>query len=84
MRIGFNTNVQYEEKDYHIQTEDSGPKDLMIVTLLYQKGAIIFSKKTSYSHLTGHPSFEEELKTLMREQHKEVIRELIKGRYRCE
>lgn len=81
MGIGYNTNVQYKGKDYHIQTEDSGSGDSMVITLLYHSGAVLHSKKTSYIHLIGRPSFEEELNALMREQHKAVIKELINGKY---
>ena len=53
MLVGYNNNVTYKGKVYHVQTEDSGLNNPIIVTLLYIKGTILASKKTSYSHLIG-------------------------------
>jgi hypothetical protein len=78
--IGYNTNVTYRGQTYHVQTEDSGSHNPLIITLLYLKGAILRSKKTSYAHLVGTSDFEEQLRTLMKEQHKEMIKDLFAGR----
>jgi hypothetical protein len=78
--IGYNTNVTYRGQTYHVQTEDSGSHNPFIITLLYLKGAILRSKKTSYAHLLGISDFEEQLRTLMKEQHKEMIKDLFAGR----
>ena len=80
MLIGYNTNVTYRGQTYHVQTEDSGSHNPFIITLLYLKGAILRSKKTSYAHLLGISDFEEQLRTLMKEQHKEMIRDLFAGK----
>lgn len=81
MLNGYNTNIRYKGKDYHVQTEDCGPKEPVVVTQLYHKGAVIFSKKTDYSRFINSPDFEKDLRGMMREQHKGVIRNLIKGNY---
>lgn len=80
MLIGYNTNIPYKGRSYHVQTEDSGLTNPCIVTLLYHKGAILRSIKTSYAHIIGHPDFEKELRSLMKHQHREMIRELISGK----
>lgn len=80
MLIGYNTNVPYKGKQYHIQTEDSGIASPFIVTLLYCQGAILRSVKTGYAHIVGNPDFEAELRKLMKHQHREMIRELITGK----
>lgn len=51
MLSGFNTNITYRNNKYHIQTEDSGVKNPVIVTLLYFEGEIIASKKRAISTL---------------------------------
>lgn len=76
MLIGYNTNVRYKGKTYHIQTEDSGPANPQIVTLLYYQGAILASKKTNYAYLMGQPDLEDKLRNLMKQQHREMIMEL--------
>lgn len=81
MLIGYNTNVPYKGKTYHVQTEDSGSGRPMIVTLLYLEGAILRSQKTSYDDLVGEPDSEERIRDLMKEQHKSMIKKLISGAF---
>jgi hypothetical protein len=81
MLIGYNTNITYKDKIYHIQTEDSGLKNPVIVTLLYSKGAILASKKTSYEHILDDPDFKEKVRRVMKAQHKIMIKELLAGKY---
>ncbi len=80
MLIGYNTNVPHKGKLYHVQTEDSGLSKHTLVTLLYHEGAILRSKKTSYAGIIGLSDFEERLRDMMKEQHKEMLKELIAGR----
>jgi hypothetical protein len=81
MLIGYNTNVPYKGILYHVQTEDSGLKSHLIITLLYLKGTILASKKTNYSHLASSPDYKEKVRELMKEQHKAMLKELIAGRH---
>ena len=81
MLAGYNTNISYKGTTYHIQTEDSGIKNPVIVTLLYSKGAILTSKKTSYAHLVNDQDYKEKTRELMKQQHKTMIKELLSGRY---
>ena len=66
MLVGYNNNVTYKGKVYHAQTEDSGLKNPIIVTLLYYKGTILASKKTNYSHLIGSKDIKESVRELMK------------------
>ncbi|GBD99389.1 hypothetical protein BMS3Abin07_01424 [bacterium BMS3Abin07] len=79
MLVGFNTNIPYKGKVYHVQTEDTG-ESAIIISLLYLKGAILASKKTSYDHLIGEPDIKSRVRELMKEQHKALIKALIHGR----
>lgn len=81
MLSGYNTNISYKGDTYHVQTEDSGIKNPVIVTLLYSKGAILTSKKTNYAHIVKDPDYLEKVKRLMKQQHKTMIKELLSGRY---
>jgi len=81
MLVGYNTNISYKEKIYHIQTEDNGLSNPVVVTLLYSKGAILASKKTSYAHIVREGGPTQQIRALMREQHKNMIKELIAGKY---
>lgn len=84
MLVGYNNNVTYKGKVYHVQTEDSGLNNPIIVTLLYFKGTILASKKTSYSHLIGIKDIKKSVRELMKEQHKAILKELIAGKYTCD
>lgn len=84
MLVGYNTNISYKDKIYHIQTEDNGLNNPVIITLLYFKGAIIASKKTNYAHLLNDQDYKEKIKIMMKEQHKDMIKELLSGKYTAE
>ena len=78
---GFNTDFKYRGETYHVQTEDLGASNPVVVTLLYHKGAILASRRTPYSDLAAKPGFERELVVLMKAQHKDVMRALLDGAY---
>ncbi len=69
---------------YHVQTEDNGLRNPVIITLLYHKGTILASKKVSYAELTSDPDYKEKVRKLMKEQHKTMMKELIRGNYTAE
>ena len=79
MISGFNHNIQHNGHLYHIQTEDSGVENPHIITLLYQSGTIIAKKKTSYQELLHLGNRETVVRELMEEQHKAMLRELVRG-----
>ena len=81
MVVGFNHNFLYKGEVYHIQTEDSGVKNPNIVTLLYQGGTILASKKTSYADITRVDNLEQVVEELMKEQHKGMLRNLKTGEF---
>ena len=78
---GFNTDFKYRGETYHVQTEDNGVGNPVVVTLLYHKGAILASRRTPYHDLVGKPGFEQELMALMKNQHKDLMRALLAGAY---
>ncbi len=78
---GLNTDVPYQARVYHIQTEDSGLGNPHIITHLYFEGTIIDSKKTSYSDILKVDRLQEVVKELMKEQHKAMIKNLLSGLY---
>jgi len=81
MLTGFNTDFKYKGTVYHVQTEDNGVKNPVIVTLLYQGGAILASKKTSYADIIKFGKLEVIVKELMEGQHKQIIKDLVAGKF---
>ena len=78
---GYNTDFKYRGETYHVQTEDNGVGNPVVVTLLYHKGAILASRRTPYHELVGNPGFEQELMGLMKNQHKDLMRALLSGAF---
>lgn len=80
MLVGYNTNISYKNNIYHIQTEDRGQDNPIIVTLLYSKGKILASQKTNYAHIVVETDYKEKITRLMKEQHDNMIKELLAGK----
>ncbi|OQY18022.1 MAG: hypothetical protein B6I36_07930 [Desulfobacteraceae bacterium 4572_35.1] len=76
---GFNHNFCYKEQTFHVQTEDSGVKKSEITTLLYSGGTILARVTTSYADILKHKNMEGEVETRMKEQHKQMMRDLKNG-----
>ena len=79
MLSGFNHNIRFRGKVYHVQTEDGGKDNPLIITHAFQGGAILDSVRTSYADLLGLPNCQADLKDRMKAQHLEEIRRLMSG-----
>ncbi len=53
MISGFNTDVESAGTVYHVQTEDKGAPAHVIMSLVYDKGTILASKRVSYEDLAS-------------------------------
>jgi hypothetical protein len=80
MLTGLNTDVEHQGKVYHIQTEDGGLSNPVIITLLYHKGAILAKQKTGYGEVLKAQNLKAILRGLMDEQHRQMIEDLKTGR----
>ena len=78
---GFNHNITHGQRVFHVQTEDSGVNNPTIVTLLYVGGNILAQKKSSYAELLGAPNLAEQVRHRMEDQHKEMLRNVVAGKY---
>lgn len=79
MLPGYNTDVKHEGYLYHIQTEDNGESNPVILTLVYQGGAILARKMSDYRHLLNSGDFTKEVRKMMREQHRQIIKDIMEG-----
>jgi hypothetical protein len=73
--LGYNHNVKYKGRVYHVQTEDSGPTNPRLFTHLYFEGTILASKRHEYDG----ESPEDTVRSLMQGQHKAILKELKAG-----
>ncbi len=81
MLPGYNHNIKYKDKIFHIQTEDSGVENPHIITLLYVGGNILARRKTSYADIVKNENLQDVVRELMQEQHKQMLRDLKGGVY---
>lgn len=81
MLSGFNHNLKYRGRVYHIQTEDGGKDNPQIVTHAFLGGIILDTVRQSYEDLLGNPDFQDVLRGRMKAQHLEEIRKLFSGAF---
>ena len=81
MLPGFNHNIQHRNVTYHVQTEDAGGSSSQIVTNLFLGGNVISTKRSSYAEFVGRPDEQTQVRQMMQEQHKQMMRELIRGQF---
>ncbi|HZN54077.1 MAG TPA: hypothetical protein VFB67_02040 [Candidatus Polarisedimenticolaceae bacterium] len=82
MITGFNTDVQYEGRVFHVQTEDKGLDNPVVESLVYTGGEIITSRRSSYGDLVRANEYsEQEIARRMETQHQAIIREILSGRF---
>lgn len=81
MLIGFNNNIVYKDDVYHVQTENSGPNKPVITTFIYLKGSIVASKKHDYTGILNEEDSEKTIRQLMENQHKNMIKALLAGKF---
>ena len=79
MLTGYNTDIKHDGTIFHIQTEDGGESNPVIVSLVYQGGRILASKKTSYAQIVGTEDFLSQLRTMLEDQHRAMLRAVKKG-----
>src|SRR5678816_3849596 len=80
--LGFNNNVRYKGREYHIQTEDSGIQHPHIITHLFADGGrIVSSRKTSYADVVGDENYATIVKKMMQDQHKAMFIALKAGEF---
>ncbi|MEQ1646205.1 MAG: hypothetical protein ABL959_22325 [Pyrinomonadaceae bacterium] len=77
---GFNTDIECNGTVYHVQTEDKGAPALMIMSLVYDKGTILASKRAKYDDLDVNALDENEIADRLARQHKLMCAAVKAGR----
>lgn len=80
MITGFNTDVPYEGRVYHVQTEDRGQDNPVLESLVYIGGTIIAKKSTPYMEQLGQGATEVMIASLLKRQHQVIIAAIKAGR----
>ena len=66
---------------YHVQTEDGGARNPILTTMLYHKGEILTTEKSSYAEVLVDDDWKEKVLEKMKEQHRNIIKKLMAGKY---
>ncbi|HVR62862.1 MAG TPA: hypothetical protein VMU50_13245 [Polyangia bacterium] len=75
--VGYNHNVRYHGRIFHVQSEDSGPGIPRVFTHLFHEGTILVTRKHEYDI-----SADEDLVRLeMQRLHKSVMKDLTRGEF---
>ena len=80
MVTGINSDIDYNGKLYHVQTEDGGINNPIILTRIFCSGVLVTTRKTSYVYLLDMDGFKDVVENLMKEQHNEMIQEIQNGK----
>ncbi|MFT5695319.1 MAG: hypothetical protein ACI9QQ_001294 [Myxococcota bacterium] len=81
MVSGFNTNIRHRGVLFHVQTEASGVSTPHILSHLFKGGNILASMKGDYSANLELENLEAEVRTMMENQHKTMLRALTRGEH---
>lgn len=80
MITGYNTDIEYNGVIYHVQTEDKGLETPMILSLVYNRGTILASKRSPYNDLVEKGFDEKVLAERLQKQHKIICAAVRAGR----
>src|SRR5437870_10857038 len=75
--LGYNHNIRYGGRLYHVQTEDSGVNNPHIFTHLFHAGTILATKRANYDPEQDDVTVQK----LMQAQHKAMLKELRAGAF---
>jgi hypothetical protein len=77
---GYNTDIEFEGVTYHVQTEDKGVARPVILSLVYDRGTILASKRLPYDDLLDGDLDETALAARLTRQHKLICAAIQAGR----
>jgi hypothetical protein len=81
MLTGYNTDVAYEGVTYHVQTEDKGVENPIILSLVYCGGTILAAKRSGYSELVNDGVVDEKgVGEMLERQHRIIIAAIRAGK----
>src|SRR5687768_13679690 len=85
MLPGFNHNIRYKDRVFHVQTEDTGLVQQFLVTQVFIGGHLVAIEKTSYSDVISlqldNEKRNDQIRSRMQDQHKRLLKNLVKHAY---
>lgn len=80
MISGFNTDIKVGDTIYHVQTEDKGAKSRLLLSLVYDRGTILASRRVSYDDVLKGEFDEKKLAECLNKQHQVICAAVSAGR----
>ena len=77
---GFNTEIVHNGVNFHVQTQDMGMSAKYIESIIYKSGKVLSSRRTYYANFLGKPDFREKIKSIIKDQHDTILREIREGK----
>jgi hypothetical protein len=77
---GYNTDIEHGGTTYHVQTEDKGRSNPIVESLVYARGEILYSRRTSYRELVDEQVDSDAIALLMERQHHTIVEAIRRGR----
>ena len=86
MLPGFNHTINYKGLKVYVQTEDHGREKPIITSHVFIEGKVIATQRTTYKNLLQEKDLDlkKEIKPLMQDQHKKVLKAVVNGSYDSE
>lgn len=81
LQTGYNHNIRYRGRDYHVQTEDSGVEKGHIHTHVFLGGTVISTAKVEYDPGRLGEPLDGHIVQMMRESHQSMTRALLRGSF---
>jgi hypothetical protein len=80
MITGYNTDVRYRQKVFHVQTEDKGLGNPFIESVVYYGGQVLAAKRASYADLIQEGKGSDAISGRMDHQHRMMIAAIRTGK----
>jgi hypothetical protein len=81
---GYNNDVRFRGQVFHVQTEDGGIKNPFVRTQIFLQGSIVSMIQESYEPLLAIRNLEAVVRKMMQEQHKDLIRRMVRGEFNAQ
>jgi hypothetical protein len=77
---GFNTEVRLGDQVFHVQTEDRGPARLVLDTMVYHNGMVLYRRASNYAEFAASADFTpEKLRQKVEAHHRAAVEDLRSG-----
>jgi hypothetical protein len=80
MITGYNTDIRYKERVFHVQTEDKGVNNPFIESVVYFGGQVMAAKRATYADLLQEGRGSEAIASRMDNQHRMMIAAIRSGK----